>query len=914
MHLILRLIVIMSFLVELMKKCYSLTCTEINSYNSCTRIDSSTILLYSPNQYNKKIALSIFEKTGEIIIRCLNQSDLQYVEDVPDLNLSRYIKISIEDCGFKDSPKGAIEKLHMRELKHLILTATDYIEFSQMNVFDEYQIGSQPSLETLEISSIPLIFKRNFLRRTPNLRNLSLNSVDFNETTMHFDDVPNLEKLALMDNSINLIPEGCFRNLSSLSRLYIQNNKITLLNRATFEGLKSLKTLNLDNNYVEKVASDSFLELKVLTAIGLAWNKITFLDKDLFNQNSALTFIGLNGNPLKTIPETLFWSSPQLKGLNLQHLKLTSFPEDLFKHSKLLSELNMSGAGNFSSKGLPEGTFSHLPKLRVINLSWNGLRTVNMSLFQNLSNETNLDLSNNGITEFPDILCLEIRKLTLSSNSIKTLKLESIVDSRILEIDLSHNKIERIDFSGISEDSLNKVYVNLKSNPIANDCYNMDLYRYVNKTIHSVILSNIDPEFKDAIDCPVWENCPKACNCSYSEQKGELSVDCSSRNLTSFSMKDDTFLKLIDSKLLSKSLEQSYKANFWSFVKKEFGVKLNLSGNRLTEIDSISPNIKSLDLSNNQIRLLHSSSLIQSLVHSKTLDQLYLGRNPWECNCISAELREFLFENHKTVNTSEIVCKGSNDIQLISIAVCELPHNLSLMLPPFLGVILCLTSIFAFYYRYHENIKTYLFSRNMCLSWITEEELDRDKDYDVFISYCQKDEEFVKDHLLPGLESGEKTYKVCIHERDWAPGEFISRQIFKSVRQSRRTLVVLTDSFLDSHWGKMEFLTAYSEALREGRTRVIVVIYGELNMDNMGNEFKSYLMTNTYISWGEKHFWRKLRYALPHSNKKARKLECLEDVAINEHLRTPSLILDPSLLKSEFCTVDIGETGPNHEA
>ncbi|XP_066158868.1 protein toll-like isoform X2 [Euwallacea fornicatus] len=895
MHLILRLIVIMSFLVELMKTCYSLTCSEINSHNSCTRIDSSTILLYCPNQYDKKIALSVFEKTGEITIRCLNQSDLRYVEDVPDLNLSRYIKMSIEDCGFKDSPKRAIEKLHMGELRHLILTGTEYVETPQMEIFDEFQLGSQLNLETLYISSITLIFKRNFLRNTPNLRNLSLNSVNFNETTMHFDDVPNLEKLVLMDNSINLIPEGCFRNLSSLSRLYIQNNKITSLNRTTFKGLKSLKTLNLDNNRIEKVASDSFSELKVLTAIGLASNNIAFLEKDIFNQNPALEFIGLNDNPLKSLPETLFWASPQLKGLNLQHLKLTSFPEGLFKHSKLLSELNMSGVGNFSSRGLPEGIFSHLPKLKVINLGSNVLRAVNMSLFQDLTNETDLDLSNNAITEFPDILRLEIRKLTLSSNSIKALKLKSIVDSRILEIDLSYNKIKKIDFSEISEDSLRKVHVNLKSNPIANDCSNIDLYRYVNKTMNSAILSNIDPKFKVAIDCPVWENCPKTCNCSYNERKGELSVDCSSRNLTSFSMKDHTFLKLIDPKLLSNSLEQSYKANFCNFVKKEFGVKLNLSGNRLTDIDSISPNIKSLDLSNNQIRRLRSSSLIQSLDNSKTLHQLYLGRNPWECNCISAELQEFLLENHKTVNTSEIVCKGNNDIQLISRAVCELPLNLNLMLPPFLGAILCLTSIFALYYRYQENIRIYLFSKNMCLSWITEEELDRDKEYDVFISYCQKDEEFVKDHLLPGLESGEKSYKVCIHERDWAPGEFISRQIFKSVSQSRRTLVVLTNSFLDSHWGKMEFLTAHTEALREGRTRVIVVIYGELDMDNVGSELKSYLSSNTYISWGEKHFWRKLRYALPHSSKKAGKLQCLEDVP------------------GEFCTVDIGENGLNHE-
>ena len=75
------------------------------------------------------------------------------------------------------------------------------------------------------------------------------------------------------------------------------------------------------------------------------------------------------------------------------------------------------------------------------------------------------------------------------------------------------------------------------------------------------------------------------------------------------------------------------------------------------------------------------------------------------------------------------------------------------------------------------------------------------------------DAEFAEQVLYPGLE--EAGLKVCIHTVHWQLGEAISEQIVGSVTRSRKTLIVLSNNYVNSEWTRMEFMAANSLTRRD---------------------------------------------------------------------------------------------------
>ncbi|XP_046357925.2 uncharacterized protein LOC124136150 [Haliotis rufescens] len=148
---------------------------------------------------------------------------------------------------------------------------------------------------------------------------------------------------------------------------------------------------------------------------------------------------------------------------------------------------------------------------------------------------------------------------------------------------------------------------------------------------------------------------------------------------------------------------------------------------------------------------------------------------------------------------------------------------------------------------------------------------DDGKEFDAFVSYksTKEDEDFVVHKLYPKLEK-ELDFKLCMHFRDFLPGETIANNIMKAVESSRRTIIILSPAYVESEWCMLEYQKAQHEMLKM-KHRILPIVFGDMSkMKHMDKNLKQILNTVTYINWpGEENskkldrFWKLMVCGLP---------------------------------------------------
>ena len=96
--------------------------------------------------------------------------------------------------------------------------------------------------------------------------------------------------------------------------------------------------------------------------------------------------------------------------------------------------------------------------------------------------------------------------------------------------------------------------------------------------------------------------------------------------------------------------------------------------------------------------------------------------------------------------------------------------------------------------------------------------------YDAFISYRHRepDQSWVRNTLLPALEAAGLT--ICIDVRDFRLGGVLLKEMERAVIQSRYTLAVLSEAYLQSSFTEIENLMAQHLGLENKQRRLIALM------------------------------------------------------------------------------------------
>lgn len=310
--------------------------------------------------------------------------------------------------------------------------------------------------------------------------------------------------------------------------------------------------------------------------------------------------------------------------------------------------------------------------------------------------------------------------------------------------------------------------------------------------------------------------------------------------------------------------------------------KLTLAQNYIsswsTAIFSLLSSLETLRLDGNAIRVF-DDGMYEDVANITAVSICY---NPLDCaSCKIKIVERFLLGSNNGLNRSVdcVVCSGSiasaEKVLVMDVApgvdACRPQDYYVLVGVPLILVVLVGSvagySLYAnrWYIRYFLlslRIKVSAYRRLRCVDSFL---------WDAFVSYHSSDAAWVRDCLVPALESAELEFRLCVSDRDFVPGVPIAENVCRAIGHSRKCLFVVSRQFCKSRWCMFELTLAQHKLFESDRTNQMVLVRRELVEESQMCHFLRYLSrTKTYIQvpredadktvWD--YFWLQLRAAL----------------------------------------------------
>lgn len=830
--------------------------------------------------------------------------ELKFVPEDAFANLTTLVSLEINNNGIESLPEkvfwplknitsiqlggNALQSLHSSQFRGLDKLISIYLYKNNLTELPQGLFANLTSLKNLD---------------------LLLNSLT-NVTERDFSDLTAIENLKLGGNPFTTLPDALFKNNRQLGDLNLSVlNKMASPPERLLMGLSRLENITLLDCNFTSIPEKFFAYAVNMKNIRMVNNRLASLPANLFRENTKLINLDMSFNDLTELPLTVFERQFVLETLIFYRNNFVTLKAGAFDN--LISLKVLSFEHNFI-ESIEQDTFQRLQKLEDLRLGKNKLVTLQGSAPFGFNKKLKrVDLSRNKIIKFPDVnwdIYLMLEKLDLDYNNISYLRVPSLI-SASTDVSLRFNNIKAVQVTELeilkkyetrektyNIDTASEHYYHLDGNPFDCNCQLYDFVRYLKdnnqkdialfknspsytctspQTLSGKRLLDVQPNL---LTCTIEENCPDGCICFFRRMDYTTHMDCRQGNLTGIptvSPPNTNVLHLQNNQIASIADLGSPQ---WDNL-----TKVYLDGNVLKTIDAkrFPRRLQYLSLTNNSLRYL-TPELMTTFANSSATLRLSLSGNPWICDCSTFQFKVWLRGHvYMIEDYLDIACGEKmqfNDTSQLSY-INEIPDSVycptdysaqkrQLAAVSVICVVLAvlLVVVLVLYYRNRQTIIAYVYIHfyNVFVCVFSEEDLDEDKTYDAFVSYSSADRDIAM-ALLNSLESNEEKFKLCIHERDWLPGYNISWNIVNSVQNSRRTILVVSKDFLESLWFQVEFHTAYYQMLEDRVDRLIVIVRGELPpKDALDKELKFLLTTKTYLIWGERWFWEKLKYAMPH--------------------------------------------------
>ncbi|KAM3913284.1 uncharacterized protein RB166_018592 [Leptodactylus fuscus] len=818
---------------------------------------------------NFVISPVVFQGLKKLSVLWLRESQKHIIEELDLGGLCMLQELQLRDSPFSSLNKSIFDNLH--QLKHLILYENCIETLSSVTQY-------LPKLQSLEKLSL---FNNNITayRETDCLFNEhptgNITHIHFNITYLNIDGI---QATKLENNSFCNFPRLSFFKpdidrsvLKSLKSSGIQKvdsisfsySQISTFHICVYVSLFQIQELQLTNNHIKFIHTSNG-SCNALRIVDLSFNYIEHVAASQMKRLRNLKELNLSNNKIISIKICSENLSMELVSLNLASNYLTSLTQDQFKCLKQLKELSLN---DNKIQAVAEYSFRGMKNLEVLHLDNNNIYSLGELAFGDLFSLKQLTMNENFLEHiddwaFRDLTMLE--EIALGFNymvpmwwsktmkSLKKMSMKTLDTSLTIESNFFNNFPS---FESLSIDSHVVLIDSCDDFPFSKV---KELYL---RNIGSLLCYS--PEFHRALE--QFTNLESLHLIAAVSSPSERDIFHSSlENLTKL-----TFFHIENTNVLDDGSALNVHKLFLGLKNLEILHLVN-SG-----IEDYGKNVLFKDLKSVTSLMIENEKIykIPDNVFSDmvSLKYVFFPKTSFSCNCDLSWLTQWMTYEKQVVFLGfyDNFCFVNAQIQPSHlVSFLEDKCNTELGFIAFIATLVS-TLIFMCISLFYESIWWYLLYMFYTIKcWLNNRQRIGDHyEYDVFVSYNAHNEQWVTEQLLPNLEqNGPPFFKVCIHNRDFEIGRDIVDNIVDSMYSSRRTICVITRSYLQSSWCSLEIRMATYRLVAESKDSLILIFLDNIPREELQlhHRLTKILDKKTYLKWPEdgdeqQLFWARLR-------------------------------------------------------